>query len=143
MGRPDLPGGSQATARIWTICSGVNLPGGPGPGLIAEDVLDGPARGGPGRGALDADEPFPGIGPASPPEADLRSRQTDGRGDPAVALLLEGRQHDGRSLPELRGGGGGVADRPEDALLTFGDGDLGRLTRHGESLLGGCEAGES
>ena len=27
MGRPDFAGGSQATARIWVTCSGVNFPG--------------------------------------------------------------------------------------------------------------------
>ena len=32
MGRPDFSGGSQATAKIWAICSGVNLPGAPGRG---------------------------------------------------------------------------------------------------------------
>ena len=31
----------------------------------------------------------------------------------------------------------------EDVLLTFGDGHLGRPTRHGESLPDGCEASES
>jgi hypothetical protein len=32
IGRPDFSGGSQATARMATICSGGNLPGGPGRG---------------------------------------------------------------------------------------------------------------
>ena len=32
IGRPDFSGGSQATAKIWVTCSGVNLPGAPGRG---------------------------------------------------------------------------------------------------------------
>ena len=41
-------------------------------GLIAEDLLDGPVQGGMAVEALDANEPVPGVGPASPPEATPR-----------------------------------------------------------------------
>ena len=67
----------------------------------------------------------------------------DFRGDREVVPLLEGQEDDGGSLPEPRRGGGGVADRAEGVLLTFGDHDLGRLTRQSQSLPGGCEASES
>ena len=40
------------------------LAGGAGPGLIAEDLLDGPAKGGVAFEALDANEPVPGVGPS-------------------------------------------------------------------------------
>ncbi len=36
----------------------------------------------------------------------------------------------------MRGGRNRIAERAEDVVLTFSDGDSGRLTRHGESLLG-------
>jgi hypothetical protein len=116
------------------------LAGGAGAGLIAENLLDGPAQRGVTLGALDSGEPLPGVGPTSSPEADLPPRQPDFGGDLDVAPLLEGQEDDGRSLAELRRGRGGVADRLKDVLLTFGDGDLGRPTRQSESLPGGCEA---
>ena len=119
------------------------LAGGAGPGLIAEDLLDGPAQGGMAFEALDANEPVPGVGPASPPEADLPPRQSDLGGDLGIALAVEGQEDDGGPLPELGRRRGGVLNGTEDILLTFGDGHLGGFTRHAENLPGGCESSES
>ncbi len=49
----------------------------------------------------------------------------------------------GGPLPEMRGGGDGVAEREEDIVLTFGDGELGRLARHNESPPGDWESSEA
>ena len=90
-----------------------------------------------------SNEPVPSVGPASSPGADLAPRQADFGGDLCDCGPVEGQEDDGGALPEMRGGRGGVAERAEDVVLTFGDGDLGRLTRHGESLPGDCESGEA
>jgi hypothetical protein len=79
------------------------LTGRAGTGLIAEDLLDGPAQRGGALGALDPDEAIPGGGPAEAPEADLAPRQSDFRGDLGVTPLVEGREDDGRSLPTMYG----------------------------------------
>jgi len=52
-------------------------------------LLDGPAQGGVAFEALDANEPVPGVGPASPPEADLPPRQSDLGGDLGIALAVK------------------------------------------------------
>src|SRR5207237_4626209 len=88
---------------------------------------------------LQRNEPVPSPRPASSPEGDLPPRQSDFGGDLGIALPVEGQENDGRPLPEPRGRRGGVTQRPEDVLLTFGDGHFGRLTRHGGSLPGDCE----
>jgi hypothetical protein len=56
--------------------------------------------------------------------------QADLLGDHVVAVALEGQQDEGGALPEVRRRRDGVPQGLEDLLLTFGDGDLGRLTRH-------------
>src|SRR5262249_8352641 len=104
---------------------GRELAGRAGRGPVVGDLSNRWAQGGMTVGALDPNEPIPGIGPASSPEADLPLRQSDCGGDLGVAPLLEGQQDDGRSVLELSRGRGGVADRPEEILLTFGDGHFG------------------
>ena len=80
MDRPDFSGGSQATAKIWTICSGVNLPGGRA-GAGREELLDGPAQGGVAFEAFDANEPVQGVQASIAAKADLPPRQSDLGGD--------------------------------------------------------------
>jgi hypothetical protein len=63
--------------------------------------------------------------------------------DDLVAETGEGQEDDGGALPEMRGGRDGVAERDEDVALSFGDGNLGRLARHGESLPDEWESGEA
>ena len=115
------------------------LAGGAGAGFVGEDRFDGPAQVGFGLAALQVNEAGPGLGPASSPPSDLASSQADLLGDVFIAKAVEGQEDDGGPLPEMRGGRDGVADREEDVVLTFGDGDLGRLARHGESPPGEWE----
>ena len=67
--------------------------------------------------ALDANEPVPGVGPASPPEADLPPRQSDLGGDLGI-VVVEGQEDDGGPLPELGRYRGGVLNGTEDILLS-------------------------
>ena len=129
MGRPDLAGGSQATARIWVTCSGVNLPGAQGRGSSERVALDAAPQVGLGLPALQLGEALPGRGPQR-----RRRRpgavQADLTGDVFIASTVEGREDDRRVAGD-RGGGDGVAEGAEDLVLTFSDDDLGSLARHG------------
>ena len=113
MGRPDFSGGSQATAKIWVTCSGVNLPGAPGRGSSREDRFDGPSQVGAGLAALDVNESVPGVGPAPSPASDLAVRQADLCGDVFIEQAVEGQEDDRGALPEPRGCGDGIGKRSE------------------------------
>ena len=120
------------------------LAGGAGAGRVGEDRFDGAAEVGSGLAAFQVDETGPGPCPASAPSSDLESPQTDPIGDLVIAKAIEGQQDDSGSLAEMRGGGGGVAEREQELVLPFRDSDFGRFTRHGESppgVWGASEAG--
>ena len=111
MGRPDFSGGSQATARIWVTCSGVNLPGAPGRGSSREDLLRWPVA----RAAWVSRHSM-SMRRSQALAQRRRQRPTWRRDRPtlsamsAIAQPVEGQEDDGGPLPELRGGRGGVAD---------------------------------
>jgi hypothetical protein len=75
--------------------------------------------------------------------AQRRRQRLTWRRDLTIVLTVEGQEDDTDPLPELGRRRGGVFNGPEDVLLPFGDGDLGRLTRHAANLPDGCESSES
>ena len=100
---------------------------------ISKDRFDGPAQSGVGLAAFEVNEAVPCLGPTSSPESDRALPKADLLGDLVIAKAVEGQEDEGGPLPEMRGSRDGVVERAEDVMLTFSDGDLSRLTRHGES----------
>src|SRR5208337_2183286 len=143
MGRPDFSGGSQATAKIWTICSGVNLPGGPDRGSSRRTCSM--AR----RKAAWLSRHSMRMSRSQASAQRRRQRLTCRRDSPTWAaiwglpLAVKGQEDDGGPLPELGRRRGGVLNSTENVVLTFGDGHLGRFTRHAEDLPGGCESSKA
>ena len=110
---------------------------------VAEDRCGGPAQVGFGLAALPINQAGPGRGPTASPPSDLESSQTHLSGDLFVAQAVKGQEDDGGSLPEMRGGSGGVSQREQNLVLTFRDRDLGRFARHGESPPGVWETSKA
>ena len=142
MGRPDFSGGSQARAKIWVTCSGVNLAG-RGAWFVVEDRFDGPSQDGVGLATFEVNESVPGVGPASSPASDLAVCEADPLGDVLIEQALEGQDNDQDALPEPRGCGDGTGKGVKDFLLTLGDDGLGGLARHRTRTPGEWKASEA
>src|SRR4051794_8014696 len=105
MGRPDFSGGSQATARIWVTCSGVNLAGAPGRGSSLRTASMARRKSARDSQHLQGHELVPGVGPAPAPASDLAVGQADPRGDLFIEKTVEGQEDDHGALPQPRGNG--------------------------------------
>jgi len=69
--------------------------------------------------------------------------QADPLGDVLIEKAVEGQHNDRGALPEPRGCGDGTRKGLKDFLLTLGDGDLGRLARHGKRTPGDWKSSEA
>ena len=143
IGRPDFSGGSQATARIWVTCSGVNLPGAPGRGSSLRTASM--AR---RKSARDSQHSmsmsrFHASAQRRRQRPTWRCVRPTLLGDVFIEKAVEGQDDDRGALPEPRGCGDGTGEGLKDFLLTLGDGDLGRLARHGERTPGDWEDSQS
>ena len=131
-----LLGGLAGDGQDLGDLLGSELGGSTGAWFVAEDRFDGASQAGAGLTALDVNESVPRLGPAPSPASDLAVCQADLLGDVFIEKAVESHQDDRGALPKPRGRGGGTGEGPKDVLLTLGDGDLGRLARHGEGTPG-------
>jgi hypothetical protein len=132
-----LLGGLTGDGQDLSDLLGSELGGSTGAWFIAQDRFDRPSQACAGFAALDVNEPVPRLGPASSPASHLAVCETDPLGDVFIEKAVERHQDDRGTLPKPRGRCGGTGEGPKDFLLSFGDGDLGRLARHGERTPGG------
>ena len=132
-GRSLSSGGSQATARIWVICSGVNLPGQPGRGRSRRSSSIA-RQGGVLLAAFDEDQALEGVGPPSPPDADGMAFTVEALRNGFIVQAVDGKQDHACALGEGLGTRAGAGHGLQDLLLPFRDNDLGGPPWHSSYL---------